>query len=313
LSADTIRVSTLAEYDAACARLSAHGRVYFRGQTHDFATISPSLFRGDASHPAFEELVVGLYIETYGVGNWDEMRKRYLEATEPPPPDPVGGSWWPMKDFSFELPDFTPAIGQSFFNVVPEDALDRLAWAIQERWRHHSDALLQHYGVPSRALDVTSEPWIALWFATNAFAHRADGTVYFAPEPDGSRVVYVFGAPDPEELVDLGVSVDFASFGYPELDRDGGVPYFGLRGISQRGLLLLGATAERPDLRPRTIATIELAPGDWSSDTLTKTGYTYASLIPPPERDRFYSALLHERGSAGSRFRPLVDAVLHYT
>jgi hypothetical protein len=311
MTADTIRVSTLAEFDAACARFASRDRIYFRGQTHDFPAIQPSLFRSKVQNPAFEELVVRLYIETYGIGRWEEIRKRYLEATEPTP-EPVGGTWLVPNGFDFELPDLTVP-GQSFFNVVPEDALDRLAWAIEARWRNHSDALLQHYGVPSRALDITAEPWIALWFATNAFAEREDGTHYYVPQSDGSRVVYVFPEPGPQDLVDLGVRVDFAELGFPELERDGGVPYFGLRGIEQRGLLLLGATSTDSDLRPRIMATIELAPGDWSADTLTKSGYTYPSLIVPPERDRFYASLLRERALPASDFRELVEHVVHYS
>jgi hypothetical protein len=51
-------------------------------------------------------------------------------------------------------------------------------------------ALLQHYGVPTPALDVTYDPLIALWFATYRFISIKERAGYYA-KSDDTGVVYI--------------------------------------------------------------------------------------------------------------------------
>lgn len=90
------------------------------------------------------------------------------------------------------------------------------------------------------------------------------------------------------------------------------IPYFGLRGIAQKGLLLLGATAKTPDLREHVSAVIHLAPGKWSEEALTSQGYEYKKLIPPPDIDRFYAALLQEQSATKSEYVKVVRQIIQY-
>ena len=204
-------------------------------------------------------------------------------------------------------------MGQSFFNYEPDDALLTLRASFEQHWTHHSDALLQHYGVPSRALDITDDPLSALWFASNSFELRADHTACFTPSVAAAGVVYVIQNPATADVVNLQLTTLDDDVGYPELDKlVGPIPYYGLRGVAQKGLLLFGATTAAPDLRPAVAATIHLTPGNWS-DEVAALGFTYPRMIPPPKEDRFYACLLAERANATSPFTPVVRHVIPYT
>jgi hypothetical protein len=90
------------------------------------------------------------------------------------------------------------------------------------------------------------------------------------------------------------------------------IPFFGLRGVAQKGLLLLGATREKPDLREHVSAVIRLIPGNWCEGALTSQGYEYKKLIPPPDVDRFYAALLKEQRVTGSEYEKVVQQIIQY-
>lgn len=157
-------------------------------------------------------------------------------------------------------------------------------------------------------MDVTDDPFIALWFATNAFKRNPDGTAIFTPTETGERVVYVFKEPK-SDLLDLQVIASAKQFGF-EGEQD--VPYYGLRGVVQKGLLLLGATRHNPDLREQVSAVIHLVAGGWSHDILKAQKYTYPEMIPPRDVDPFYAALLKERANRNSKFQRVVQHIIEY-
>ena len=307
-------VSSVSEYQQTCAHLGNAGNTYFRGQTVEYPKVLPSLFRNGAIfNGQFEELIGKLYISCYGLGEPSEIRKAYEDAAGQTWPDPIQfpNIFPPDAEFGFNIEKVGPGqrFGQSWFNYVPEDALVLIKDSFQEHWGNHSDALLQHYGVPSRGLDMTSDPLVALWFATNAFQRQPDGTAVFVPSGGGTRIVYIFQDLNAADVVNLQATASFAQIGYPEFAD---IPYYGQRGVAQKGLLFLGATKEEPDLKKYVTASIHLEPGDWATASLTAQGYQYRRLIPPPDVDGFYRELLKERQKAGSQFKALVDHIIEY-
>lgn len=306
---ETIDVSSIEEYQFACARFGANA--YFRGQVNDYPQVLPSLFRAGAiSDDTFEKLIVGLYLDCYNIADWhlmqEEQRQEFEDSFNPIGPIvnlfPHG-----MKDDGPAFPT-EPPFKSSWFNYDIDEFKDRLKESFKQNWSNHSDALLQHYGVPSRALDVTDDALVALWFATNAFRRNPDNTAKFEPTDGMNRIVYVFTNP-PMTIVNLQRIASATEIGFEGIPE---IPFFGLRGVAQKGLLLLGATPEKPDLREHVSAVVQLTPGTWSESVLTSQGYEYKKLIPPPDVDRFYAALLKEQSVAGSEYGKVVRQIIQY-
>lgn len=306
---DRIDVASFGEYQSACAKFGA--TAYFRGQVNDYPKILPSLFRPSVnSDDSFGQLIVGLYLDCYNIADWhlmqEEQRQEFEDSFNPIGPIvdlfPHG-----KKDDGPSFPT-EPPFKSSWFNYDIDEFKDRLKESFQENWSNHADALLQHYGVPSRALDVTDDPLVALWFATNAFQRNPDKTARFEPTDGKDRVIYVFENP-PMTIVNLQRIASAKEIGFDGVPE---IPFFGLRGVAQKGLLLLGATQEKPDLREHVSAVIHLTPGTWSESVLTSQGYEYKKLIPPPDVDRFYAALLKEQKVAGSEYEKVVRQIIQY-
>ena len=196
----------------------------------------------------------------------------------------------------------------SWFNNDIDEFKEQLKESFKRNTSDHCDALLQHYGVPSRGLDVTYDPLVALWFATNAFVRNPDDTAQFEPIDSTSRVVYVFENPSMTtlNLQQIASAAETGFEGVPD------VPYFGLRGIAQKGLLLLGATYKKPDLRDHVSAVIHLKPGNWGESTLKSRGYEYKKLIPGLDIDKFYAALLREQKTTKSEYEKVVQHIIRY-
>jgi hypothetical protein len=109
---------------------------------------------------------------------------------------------------------------------------EHLAFITRYRDRGYALARLQHYGIPTAALDVTHEPLVALFFATHSFKRTADGRAYYVPaEEEG--VVYLL-------RLGLGSLVD--------LRLRPVAPPGSERGLRQHGGLVLAATDKDPDL-----------------------------------------------------------------
>lgn len=308
------KVSSIDQYEDVCTQLCASGRTFYRGDMIDYPQILPSLFRskGISTFP-FEKMIVQLFVNCYGIGEPGEWGDVYDKQFQESFPEPIRfpSMFPPDTEFGFDADKIGPGegFGQSWFNYVPEDALLLVRASLKERWSDHSDALLQHYGVPSRGLDITADRFVALWFAANAFTRQADGTAVYVPASSPKRVVYAFQDLPAKNIVDLQSVTSFADVGYPEF-KD--IPNYGQRGINQRGLLLFGATSQSPDLRRLVVASIHIFPGDWPDEFLKNSNYTYRDLIPLSVNDPFYGVLLHEKKNPGSRYKDMVKHIVEY-
>jgi hypothetical protein len=90
------------------------------------------------------------------------------------------------------------------------------------------------------------------------------------------------------------------------------IPYYGLRGVLQKGGLLFAATKSEPDLRKYVGAEIRVARGIWKSITEDLHWCNYAGLFPSPDKDQFYKALLEEQRNPSSAFHEITRSVPAY-
>ena len=177
-------------------------------------------------------------------------------------------------------------------------------------------AILQHYGLPTRALDVTLDPNVALWFACHR-AEKVEGNLHYTRSPE-SGYVYVLWVPVTIAVADdsgrsyrwaqrrghrhgvervsspLGQAllVDLsASMTMIERDVD-------TRAVRQRAALMLG-NINRPDwpvnvyaeylvgkiiVAPQVLRGLEVK--------VWKEKYRTPFLFPSPSEDRLLSALV---------------------
>jgi FRG domain len=158
--------------------------------------------------------------------------------------------------------------------------------------------LLQHYGVPTGTIDVTYDPAVALWFACFRYARpQGDVAAYYEANPEQS-VVYVMDAPS-GRLIDLRAGET--------------VPIAGLRGRRQVGGLLLGATADQPDLSDVVVKKIQVAPGTFDSKHTSLEKLTQRYVFPPPQDDVFYRVLLEAKESTDPAVRNFARYIVKYS
>jgi hypothetical protein len=193
-------------------------------------------------------------------------------------------------------------------NYSREDFISHIRSSFKEKYLLHGDALLQHYGLPSPALDVTYELMSALWFATHPY--KEDGTGFARHlEPTGASpgVIYVFDSTG-KDLVDLRMVNE-----HPYDANGERIPYFGLRGVAQHGGLLLGATESAPDLSKRVVDEIEVHPDIWLTLTTDERDkWSYANMLPGPAHDLFYAYLLALKRRGTGPFADIVSAIREY-
>jgi len=286
----------------------------FRGQVKDYGNLKPALYR--AEHH-FDVDALAALATRYFLGSHkttDKVQYRagvYSAAYEDSLPSPFPR----LPDFS-KLYGGTSLDDEPFIPIRIEMPFERLALRIKaitdlaaaeelEEREHEDDkrnwesfgpeaefltlceepayalARLQHYGVPTPALDVTFDPYIAAWFAAHHFTRSGDDAFYLPHDDDG--VVFVLKPPDSH----VG-----------DLRRAKIVPLGGLRALRQRGGMLLGATREDPDLARYVVKLLVvpsrfLNPPLWHlRDSFRAHRFNQRYLFPDGKRDLFFGELM---------------------
>lgn len=299
------KVSSFADYLTACEKLSAAGPVVFRGQTKDYPQILPSLFRPNTPEVPTDisTIAARLYVECYALGSWEgfeEKRREEFEESFNPissfaPPMAAGMNWEEFDNWMSAREDM---VWGECPNYTRADFVRSVAASFEkdEALRLHQDAVLQHYGVPTRAADVSYEPIVALWFATHELVRNpTNPTKSYALTKNGNGVVYAF-AQEKADIMDLRRIHPWD----PEK-----IPYFGLRGVRQHGGLYYGATQSDPDLRRYVTHQLNVTDALWDTAALESRGFSTETLFPPASEDVFYRALLEKTSNPGTEYYPL--------
>jgi hypothetical protein len=147
-----------------------------------------------------------------------------------------------------------------------------------------SKAILQHYGLPTYFVDLTSDPEIAAWFATHAYAERTSTWIgsslrlvkeaAYSQRTDGVAYVLALAFEDADALMEAGHLFDLSV-----LPRELTRPH------RQRGWLMLDRPPVLPTPTQHWFATIEI---DCAAFPATRT---IDDLFPPPAEDPGYSFL----------------------
>ncbi len=234
-----------------------------------------------------------LFLRCYDIADFSEIQRQRIEDFEASFGPPIGSCQLKLFDFShlegmydkgWPLGDMG-AHGFGEFDYPKGDFRALLKNSLLENWSDHKEALFQHYGMPSVALDVSADPIVALWFATHKLIRETDGRVSYKHSEHSDSVVYVFSPDDATIKSVAAISI------HPDESTERTIPHFGLRGVIQQGGLVFGATGDPPDMRRYVSHQLHLDPSIWSE---TKYGNRYcaARLFPPPDIDPFYKALL---------------------
>lgn len=186
-----------------------------------------------------------------------------------------------------QLDDLTENVSQNIGTVLgliqfhPElDALDDLRqWWIEGPGRGSVVALwMQHYGAPTRALDITADLDIALYFARRRWS-EADGAFHDVPDQSGASI-FVFC----ERATGSG---DQYIFDTTELLRTEIEVQPPPRIANQSCGLLLGANAHAFN-RALDLAVAKIDLSEFSFEPVAADDAIY----PPPGNDRFFARLL---------------------
>lgn len=295
----------------------------FRGQTRDHGSLTPSLLRGthalDVSY--LGALVSWPYLLQHAIrrrrerGGTDDdpflkAEEAYPADIDWPAPERPEESWLDRvlgKLFPFGKTDAAADDETLVGNVYPrgpghglahiEDGT-HLAFSMRFESLKGPVALLQHYGVPTHALDVTFDPKIALWFATHRFVATGPQRGRYLPA-EGEGVVYAIDAPA-AQIADL---------------RKGGhdIPVASLRGDRQSGALLFGADSEERDLSRYVRAKVTVTHDTFRSFTPGGPGrLCQRYLFPPGEEDEYYAWLLAAKTERDERLLPVLTWVTEY-
>jgi FRG domain-containing protein len=191
----TFEVRSITDYLEVCRRYQIAGsspiRTFFRGQTSEYVlpssdmiSLLPSAARNKSAEACLE--VHDSFAEQYE-DYVREVLKAHLEILAPEA----------MADVSRVLQMLIPRDNEPEFHAHPYDPIwdhpiMRFSMELGERTSnvHTRIAMLQHYGLPTLALDVTSSPLVALFFATHEACDKN-----FVPSAKGG-LVYVLQVPD---------------------------------------------------------------------------------------------------------------------
>jgi hypothetical protein len=300
----------------------------FRGQTHDFGNLTPSYYRKDWEFDldALAELASEYYLEIHDrlhkVNYGASVYEGGYERSRGPFPDlswlaSGGEDTGPLIPIRVEMPFnriilafkamTDPQAAEELTDLEAHD--DELNWEKFEKeagfmklYKEPSYKLarLQHYGIPTPALDVSFDPYVALWFATHQLIVDRKSRTGFYEKSGHEGVVYVL-KPAEHEIADLR--------------RQHIVPLGGLRGHRQEGALLLGASRTEPDLSrcivKKLIVTAKLLkPRIWRlRQRLRARRLNQSFLFPTGSKDSFYGMLLHDKRG---KYAELAKWVIEY-
>lgn len=180
--------------------------------------------------------------------------------------------------------------------------------------RHKIEGLLQHYGIPTRFIDVVDNHWIALWMGLNRaekikqlsqYYHYSERTIPLVElaqnavinDEDLFQYVLLIAVPFSERRVLNGIQT---SSDYIEVDLRQALPSIFLRPHAQHGLVLrrkvhndaLYKGADAYDMAPSVIGIIKIRIDRVHEWIGTGELLTQDNLFPPPAYDYGYDLLL---------------------
>jgi FRG domain len=151
-------------------------------------------------------------------------------------------------------------------------------------------ALAQHYGLPSHGLDITTNPEVAVWFATNLLEIGDGRAGYTAMSADDW----------PEHVDDWPVAFVHQAVTHPlrgslhdchELDAFG---FGALRPERQSARFFLGGHSDHQNrIAESVVCVLRLRPADY------ETGVSFDHLFPSPDEDAGYQVMLEFAEFAG--------------
>ena len=312
------------------ALFRGQSRPYFRGESKDVETVTPSLFRLPKPLDlkplmrAADMLFLrahGVYHEMERIRDSDKLpeyrasdfREPYKQGLVDRVIDWLIGRIFPKPDDDDEpdpdseaFPFANPSIGHGF------GSRESFSPFFQQFYMRELDerlgmAMLQHYGAPSGTLDVSFDPLIALWFACHKYNRHDDGQVSYSRN-QGPGVVYLMNVPD-THLIDIRGGEIIA---FETQERSLNAPIAGLRGRRQKGGLIFGATIDDPEFFKFVVKKIIVTPSVFDQTDERLKPLTQQYLFPGPDEDEFYRELLKAQESSDSATRQLASFIPLY-
>lgn len=146
-------------------------------------------------------------------------------------------------------------------------------------------ALLQHYGLPTHFVDLTSDPHVAAWFATHKYSESNSffigNSLRLVPKAnykqlnEGIGHIVILGIREAHKLIAKKMLFDLSA-----------LPESCARPRAQSGWLLYDHPPVKPEPNDFWLATIELDRNSY------RASQSIVDLFPPPHRDRAYGRLL---------------------
>jgi hypothetical protein len=175
------------------------------------------------------------------------------------------------------------------------------------------EGMLQHYGVPTRFMDVVDNHWIALWMGLNKtekpkqynqYYHYTERNIPLVELAKGDpllddlliQYVLLIAVPFPEKRIFTGIQ---SSSDYLEVDLRQALPSTFLRPHAQHGLVLrrkvhqlTSCSTDAYDIAPAVIGIIKIRIDKVQAWMGNSELLTQDNLFPPPAYDYGYDLLL---------------------
>src|SRR5262249_6682118 len=141
-------------------------RCVYRGQTQAYPQLLPSLFR--SKNPPVDYHLLGpavakLYLQAYNA--YAQHEKIVAGDTT------ISDEETDLGPYGISPSDIP---GHGLGSPSDYSEYGAMIWTFNSENDSYRQAVLQHYGAPTPALDVTFDPGVALWFATHRY--KADAT-----------------------------------------------------------------------------------------------------------------------------------------